>query len=124
MSAKTASFEELLSQREELIAEQTQQLAELENAIRAAARAKGFAWAPLGVKGGSRSPGHSSAKQGFHDRNREECIKRGWVKEDGSADLERFRVEMKAKRLKITPAEVVKAEATAKSKRMSERFKR
>lgn len=123
MSAiKTASFEELLSQRESLIAEQAKQLRDLENEIRAAARAKGFVWAPLGPSGGKVSPGHSTAKQSFHDRNREEAIKRGWVKADGTADLERFRVEMKAKKLKITPAEVVKQEATARSRRQAERF--
>jgi hypothetical protein len=34
------------------------------------------------------------------------------------------RVEMKAKKLKITPAEVVKKEAADKAKRLVERFKR
>jgi Domain of unknown function (DUF4145) len=66
MSAtKTATFEELLSRREALISEHAQQLAELENEIRAAARATGFAWAPLGPSGGKVSPGHASAKEIF-----------------------------------------------------------
>jgi hypothetical protein len=125
MSAtKNQTFEYLLQERERLLSEQAQQLAELENEIRAAARAKGFAWAPLGPSGGKVSPGHASAKSEFHERNRAECIKRGWLKEDGTPDLERFRVEMKAKKLKITPAEVVKQEAAARSKRQAERFKR
>jgi hypothetical protein len=123
MSAtKTTTFEELLQERERLLSEQAKQLADLENAIRVAARAKGFSWAPLGPSGGKVSPGHASAKSEFHERNRAECIKRGWLKEDGSPDLERFRVEMKAKKLKITPAEVVKQEAAARSKRQTERF--
>jgi hypothetical protein len=121
-ATKQQSFEDLLASREQLIAEQAKQLAELENEIRAAARAKGFAWAPLGPSGGKVSPGHASAKSKFHERNRTECIKRGWLKEDGSPDLERFRVEMKAKKLKITPAEVVKQEAAARAKRQAERF--
>jgi hypothetical protein len=79
-----------------LLSEQAKQLAELEKAIRAAARAKGFAWAPLGPSRGNVSPGHASAKSEFHERNRAECIKRGWLKEDGTSDLERFRVEIKA----------------------------
>lgn len=121
-AAKNQTFEELLARREDLLADHQAQLVSLENEIRAAARAKGFAWAPLGPSGGKVSPGHASAKSDFHRRNREECIKRGWLKEDGSPDLEKFRVEMKAKKLKITPAEVVKQEAAARSKRQTERF--
>lgn len=70
------------------------------------------------------SPGHAEAKKSFHDRNREICREKGWLKPDGTEDLERFRVEMKAKKLKISPAEVVKQEAAAKAKRLAERFKR
>ena len=123
-ATKTTTFDELLQERERLIAEQAKQLAELENEIRASARAKGFAWAPLGASGGRVSPGHSSAKSDFHQRNRAECIKRGWLKPDGSPDLERYRVEMKAKKLKISPADVVKQEAAARAKKQAERFKR
>jgi hypothetical protein len=124
MSAtKTATFEELLQERERLLSEQAKQLAELENAIRAAARAKGFAWAPLGPSGGKVSPGHASAKSQFHERNRAECIKRGWVKPDGTADLERFRLEKKAESLGISIIEVAKREAAEKAKRAEAKFK-
>jgi hypothetical protein len=125
MSAtKTATFEELLSQREAILVEHRAQLAGLDATIQAAARTRGFVWSPLGSSGGRVSPGHSSAKQSFHDRNREECIKRGWLKDDGTPDLEKYRVEMKAKKLKKTPAEVVKEEAAARARRQAERFKR
>jgi hypothetical protein len=70
-----------------------------------------------------RSPAHATAKQAFHDRNREECIKKGWVKPDGSPDLERFRVEMKAKKLGLTMPEVLQMEIKERQKRASERFK-
>jgi hypothetical protein len=121
-ATKQSNFEDLLEEYERVKAEQAKELAELENQIRAAARARNFSWAPLGASGGRVSPGHASAKANFHERNRAICIKNNWLKPDGSPDLERYRVEMKAKKLKITPSEVVKQEAAARSKRQSERF--
>lgn len=124
MSAtKTATFEELLSQREALLAEHRAQLADLDATIQAAARARGFVWSPLGSSGARISPGHASAKQSFHDRNREECVKRGWIKSDGTPDLERFRLEKKAEKLGISIIEVAKREAAEKAKRAESKFK-
>ena len=42
----------------------------------------------------------SLCKSAFHHRNREECIRRGWLKEDGTPDLARLRVEKKAEKLR------------------------
>lgn len=117
------SFEDLLQEREELLAKHQAQLVELENAIRAAARAKGFMWGPLGPNGGIRSIGHANAKQAFHDANRAECIRKGWLKADGNPDLERLRVEKKAERLGISPAAVKKQEAQEKLKKAEAKLK-
>lgn len=47
MAVKRQAFEELLSQPEALLSDQRHQLAELDDQIRAAPRAKGISWSPL-----------------------------------------------------------------------------
>jgi hypothetical protein len=117
---KLQSLDELLVQRDQILQRHARELQGIEAEIAQAMRARGMAYTLLGTK---RQPGMASAKQSFHDRNREECIKRGWVKPDGTADLERFRLEKKAESLGISIIEVAKREAAEKAKRAEARFK-
>jgi hypothetical protein len=119
--ATRPSFADLKAEYDKLKAKHADELSALGVRVSQAARLEGFEWRPLGVKRYSKM---QETKTAQHNRKREECIKHGWLKADGSADLERYRVEAKAKKLKITPAEVVKREIAARAKRQAERFKR
>jgi hypothetical protein len=119
--AARQSFAELKAEYDRLKAKHADELIVLAARVSQAARLEGFEWRPIGER---RQPLMASVKSDFHNKNRGECIKRGWLKADGSPDLERYRVEIKAKKLKISPAEVVKQEAAARAKKQAERFKR
>jgi hypothetical protein len=115
---KLPSLDDLLSERDRILAEHAQELADIDNQIASAMRARGLAYNPP-----SSGTGKSAAKRSFHERNRQECIKKGWVKADGSPDLERLRLERKAASLKISVATVIKQESDAKAKRAVDRLK-
>jgi hypothetical protein len=120
MAVKQNSFEEFVTARKALLTRHAEELADLDQLVTQAAKREGFHWAPLNER---RRPGMAKAKQAFHDRNRAEAIDKGYLRPDGSPDLERLRLEKKAAGLGISVPALVRLEANEKAKRAQEKFK-
>jgi hypothetical protein len=120
---KPQSFEQLRQQWKDMKVRHQEEMLAMEQAVVAAARAEGESWGPEGVRGGKRSVNHSIAKQELHQHNREECRRKGWMREDGTEDLERLRLHRKAEKLGISIVEVTALEAKERAKRAAVKFK-
>ena len=120
MVVRLSSFEEFVTARKELLARHAEEMADMDEQITQAARREGFHWAPLN---GKRKPGMAQAKQAFHDRNRVEAADKGFLRPDGTPDLERLRLEKKAARLGMSVPALVRLEANEKAKRAAEKLK-
>lgn len=68
-------------------------------------------YSPPGPSGGRRSLGHSRVKTEQWKAKRAEALKRGFVKKNGSPDVELLRLTITAEKLGISVLEVVQLEA-------------